>query len=556
MNPGRYILIFYVCSALLLSGVSWVVFVSLSASQTYISLHSLWSQSQQNALLHLVHYMNSGDEVQFSAFEESVQIVDDIQDVLYRAKGMPTTSDESIETIAGTLFTKNEIEQAMRMFWVLRMFGTHQLAFEEWADLHSKQELYVQLGAMARQQRASGDHEAALEMLLHNAEGLHITLTEEKLTVLQQIQDASGVLRFRAFFFIVFISAMLVIIGAFLHYRHRQSVSALNESYRERSKLAKFPELNQSPIIELSREGSVLYTNQAARDAFGIVDPNHPLLEPREELLGEAMRPGKSPVVRDVKVNDRMYTQLLHYIEEQQRFHIYAYDNTERHQFEEELQGTLHQKNMLLGELHHRVKNNLAVIAGFMELERMTIDDDEEMLRYGRVLSRIHAMAAVQEVMYSTQQLSDLELSEVLELLVGKYNPLWFSDVAVKSSAPCKVNLNQALPCAIIINEYLFELTRTEDEQWPVAPIEVEITSCGNGVTVTLYSESEFSEVLLSRVDEAFSNRLIVDTYLKQIGGRIDTILKKKKLVSLHFEQENKRGSSSALQPEEIDQVL
>jgi two-component sensor histidine kinase len=113
------------------------------------------------------------------------------------------------------------------------------------------------------------------------------------------------------------------------------------------------------------------------------------------------------------------------------------------------------QKQHLLSEVHHRVKNNLAIMSALMELENMMIDDPETNRVLTLIQSRIYSMSAVHEILYKTDEYNRIHIQEIMPGVIGyfsKNNPA--ITISCKNKVqPVKINVNQALTFALLMNE-------------------------------------------------------------------------------------------------------
>ncbi|WP_138431756.1 PAS domain-containing sensor histidine kinase [Fodinibius saliphilus] len=129
-------------------------------------------------------------------------------------------------------------------------------------------------------------------------------------------------------------------------------------------------------------------------------------------------------------------------------------DITERKKMEQDLQKSLKEKEVLLGEIHHRVKNNLAVISGLMDLEIMGSDNNELERKLKDSQTRVNSIATTHEILYQEQNFSNLDFEKTVKRLVERILDTFDSDVSVKYDIESiDLNINQALPCSLIVNE-------------------------------------------------------------------------------------------------------
>jgi PAS domain S-box-containing protein len=134
-------------------------------------------------------------------------------------------------------------------------------------------------------------------------------------------------------------------------------------------------------------------------------------------------------------------------------------DITERRRAEEIIQASLREKEALLREIHHRVKNNLQVTSSLLRLQAAAIDDAATREMFEESENRIRSMALVHEKLYQSTNLSRIDFADYIRSL---------GDLLFRSSAinPANVTLKVtgretflsidiAVPCGLIINELL-----------------------------------------------------------------------------------------------------
>jgi PAS domain S-box-containing protein len=135
-------------------------------------------------------------------------------------------------------------------------------------------------------------------------------------------------------------------------------------------------------------------------------------------------------------------------------------DITERKQAEEIIKASLQEKDILLREIHHRVKNNLQVISGLLDLQAMSVGNPELMERLNESQSRIQAMAMVHEKLYSSKDFSRIDLADYVRTLSKdlfksyKINPGKI-DLIIQTDGVVYVDINKAIPCGLILNELI-----------------------------------------------------------------------------------------------------
>jgi two-component sensor histidine kinase len=130
-------------------------------------------------------------------------------------------------------------------------------------------------------------------------------------------------------------------------------------------------------------------------------------------------------------------------------------DITERKQAEEALQVSLAEKEVLLREVHHRVKNNMAAIIGLFNLQRQAMEDPQVQAVLADLSSRVRAMSLVHEKLYRSESLAKIDFQDYLQSLISHLRTSFGSPHIECHIAALGVEmpLDLAVPCGMIINE-------------------------------------------------------------------------------------------------------
>ena len=156
------------------------------------------------------------------------------------------------------------------------------------------------------------------------------------------------------------------------------------------------------------------------------------------------------------------------------RFMIfYGVDISNKKKHEIEMMESLSEKEALLGEVHHRVKNNLALVMGLVELQNSKLTDENVKKEFSSIQHRISAMALIHEKLYKSSNFAKIELNDYLTDLIRSLKGFYEKGKDIKlhfNMENIHVSTKKAIPIALIVNElvtncykYAFEDTLKGD---------------------------------------------------------------------------------------------
>ena len=132
-------------------------------------------------------------------------------------------------------------------------------------------------------------------------------------------------------------------------------------------------------------------------------------------------------------------------------------DITQRKQAENQIKSSLAEKEVMLKEIHHRVKNNLQVISSLVSLQADTLTDERIREELNDVRDRVRSMGLVHEKLYQTSDLSKLNFAEYTTSLtqnILRSHSTLAQNVRLKLAVePVSLSIDTAIPCGLILNE-------------------------------------------------------------------------------------------------------
>ena len=154
-------------------------------------------------------------------------------------------------------------------------------------------------------------------------------------------------------------------------------------------------------------------------------------------------------------------------------------DITERKKAEKQIKKDLETKNVLLKEVHHRVKNNLQIIISLMRLQTQFHENEQTKEVFRETQSRIHSMALIHENLYKTEDFARIDLGDYIQKFCTHILHLYQADpsqVDIKiDTEKVYVDITQGIPCALILNELISNAVKYAFPGKRIGRIEIEL---------------------------------------------------------------------------------
>jgi PAS domain S-box-containing protein len=205
----------------------------------------------------------------------------------------------------------------------------------------------------------------------------------------------------------------------------------------------------------------------------------------------------------------------------------YARDITERKKAEDRLQASLREKEVLLREIHHRVKNNMQIISSLLNLQSRQIQDPNVLEVFKESQRRIRTMALIHERLYQSADLSRIEFSQYLDNLAYRLFHSYQVDtdrIRLKLLAEeVFLNVNTAIPCGLIVNELISNALKHAFPDGRRGEVAVELHRNEGGEFLLRVKDDGvgFPKALDFRRTETLGLQIVV-TLVDQIDGTIE----------------------------------
>jgi PAS domain S-box-containing protein len=204
-----------------------------------------------------------------------------------------------------------------------------------------------------------------------------------------------------------------------------------------------------------------------------------------------------------------------------------ATDMTQMKKAEDELKQSLLEKEILLKEVYHRVKNNLQVINSLLQIQSLSLKDADAVRMFRETQRRIRIMSMIHEKLYKSKDLTKIDFSSYMFNLID-YIQQSYSVESSKidfdiNTHNIELGLNKAIPCGLIINELVSNSYKYAFEKGQKGKVYIEL-NLGDDDYYTLIVQDNgkgFPESIDFKNTETLG-MVIVNSFADQLKGTIE----------------------------------
>ncbi|MFZ6773444.1 sensor histidine kinase [Undibacterium sp. SXout7W] len=205
-------------------------------------------------------------------------------------------------------------------------------------------------------------------------------------------------------------------------------------------------------------------------------------------------------------------------------------DISDRKQKEEKIQSALKEKDLLLGEIHHRVKNNLQIVQSLLNLQAGQMNDEAVRGMLMDSQNRIQSMALIHQTLYQSNDFASVNFSSFLEALVPTIVTSFGIDTGNLQlhldASDVHLPINSAIPCGLLINELI---TNSLKHAFPARQT--------GDISVTLsYAENDRVQLIVSDTGVGIPDTLDFDQ-IDTLGLRLVHLLSQQMNGSLQIQR-------------------
>jgi PAS domain S-box-containing protein len=201
-------------------------------------------------------------------------------------------------------------------------------------------------------------------------------------------------------------------------------------------------------------------------------------------------------------------------------------DISDRQQADEQIKASLREKEVMLREIHHRVKNNMQIILSLLRIQSRTVKDKGTREMFKQSQNRIRSMALIHEALYKSGDLAHIDIADYISRMTTHLLSIYREDlgeVDVKQEAEgIFLDINKAIPCGLIISELVSNSLKHAFPDKREGKVLIRMTKRNKGKYSLIVKDNGigFPEDLNFRATETLGLQLVTDLVL-QITGSI-----------------------------------
>lgn len=337
---------------------------------------------------------------------------------------------------------------------------------------------------------------------------------------------------------------------------HYQAEQALRESENKYRDLA---ELLPQTVFEADEKGDFTFVNRVGFDTFGFTPRDlenginvFQFILPRDRdkvakniqsvLNGEKLGGTEYVGVKKdgTKIPIIVYANIIVTKGKTVGLRGVVVDITRLKQAEDEIKASLKEKEVLLREVHHRVKNNMQIISSLLNLQKRFVDDEEAINLLQESQNRVKSMAIIHEKLYSSKDFAHINIADyICGLVTGLFNTYGVTDMQIKKVIEVEdiqMGIETAVPLGLIVSELVSNSLKYAFPE-KKGEIKVKIKSEGdkyklvvadNGVGLSSDFDLENSGTL---------GLMLVNGLVKQLDGTIEVDTRQGTVFNIGFKE-------------------
>lgn len=206
--------------------------------------------------------------------------------------------------------------------------------------------------------------------------------------------------------------------------------------------------------------------------------------------------------------------------------HATMKDITDRQITENLIKKSLNEKEMLLKEVHHRVKNNLQIICSLVNLEWLRSGKKDLKDPLQSMVTRIRSMGIIHEQLYGSNDFESIAFNEFIETMINELSISFIEKTkTIKFNLQLEsisLDINRAIPCGLLINEIVTNAIKHAFKEVEEGEIQISLTKENNRIKLMLSDNGKSSSEDFSRKNNTSLGMELIYSLSDQLKANLD----------------------------------
>ena len=558
-NRGRsdksviWLILLFMVLGLALITVNDVSYRLMAGVQAYTVGEGHWARAQKLATISLVKYLTTEDEQFYEMFYQNIDVINGHRQSRSELASNVPNYDLVEEGFLRGMHRPEDIPKLIWMYEKLTYYSPFQRAVNYWIEGDVLIAYMSDAGDnIHRAIEADNLNEAAISHLTDHIFYLDRQLTRAETNFSLAITEAADWLYIRVIW-ANRIAIIIVLLGGLVFAVARVEILRQwgEDLYYSEKKFREVLSYSRDVIYQLDiRTGEYIYISPSVEKVFGytsdelikgglsfVLSLTHP--DDLKRMKAEVIRYSNGDVDKLLSKDSEFRLKTKHggYIWVSNKRSVLrdssgnpaaiignVRDISERKVYIESLDASLKEKEMLLSEIHHRVKNNLSIVSSLIELQKNSADNGSNK-GLQEIQLRIKSIALVHEKLYQNETFADVDLAEYIEDLVETVYTTFNSDekkISLKKNMDSlSVNIKRAVPIGLICNEMLNNCYKYAFEGIDEGVITVSLEVKGNTATLIVSDNGIGLPEEFEEMKKKSLGMTLIEVFTKQIDGEL-----------------------------------
>jgi len=189
-----------------------------------------------------------------------------------------------------------------------------------------------------------------------------------------------------------------------------------------------------------------------------------------------------------------------------------------------EVSRTLAEREVLLKEIHHRVKNNLQLVSSLLGLQADRAASDEARLSLSESAHRVRSMSLIHQMLYGSGDLAHVDLAGYARALASELRAAFDRSAELSLlTEPVDLSVEQAIPCGLILNELITNALKHGRSSDGRCRLRIEIARAGPGLTVAVSDDGPGLPPGFDAAPRGSLGLQLIDALVRQLGASLST---------------------------------